>query len=161
MSEHWLPIPGFETVYSVSDLGRVRRDRTGRVLKGSAAGIGYRKVILCCSGVTAHRYVHEIVLEVFVSPRPPGQEACHGNGRRDDNRLSNLRWDTRKNNHADKLLHGTASRGERHGRRKLSASDVKAIRAAEGTYREIGEHFGVGPMQVHRIKTKQNWSSLP
>jgi hypothetical protein len=164
MTERWVEIAGFEGLYFVSDLGRIRSARryrvSGRILKPSAAGDGYRKVTLCGGGARIARYVHELVLTHFVGPRPDGMEVAHNNGRRDDNRLANLRWDTRSGNHADKIIHGTACRGERHGRRKLSASDVVAIRHAKGSLREIGDRFGVGPMQVHRILAGQNWSSL-
>lgn len=161
MTEVWAPIEGFEEAYEVSSLGRVRSARryrvSGRILRPSAAGNGYRKVALRAGEKRATRYVHHLVLEAFVGPRPTGTEACHRNGRRDENDLANLRWDTRSGNHADKHVHGTACVGERHGRRKLSAADVAAIRAATGTLSAIGERFGVGPMQIHRIKSGKNW----
>jgi hypothetical protein len=50
------------------------------------------------SGKGKDFYVHILVLEAFVSPRPPGMETCHRNGDRKDNRLSNLRWCTHKEN---------------------------------------------------------------
>ena len=87
MSERWLPVPGFEGLYEVSDEGRVRclpRHRVrGGVLRPSAAGKGYLKVQLVHKQRHAHRYVHELVLTTFVGPRPPGMEVAHGNGKRD------------------------------------------------------------------------------
>lgn len=165
MTERWRIIAGFEGLYYVSDLGRVRSVRRyktpERILVPSRAGKGYCKVCLCRRGEKyIHRYVHELVLEAFVGPRPDGMEAAHNNGRRDDNKLTNLRWDTRAGNHADKIEHGTMCQGETHGRRKLTAPQVITIRASQGTLREIGDKFGVGPMQVHRIKTRENWGSL-
>lgn len=171
MSEDWLSVVGFEGVYEGSNLGRVRSlDRmvkrgsgsmaiSGRVMSPSEAGKGYRKVALCSSERQVHRYVHEMVLEAFVSPRPLGQESAHGNGKRDDNRLENLRWDTRSGNHADKRAHGTLCQGETHGRRKLSLSDVLKIRSSNGSCKEIGQQFGVCPMQISRIKTGKNWKA--
>ena len=46
------------------------------------------------------------VLEAFVGPCPPGLEACHGNDVADDNRLENLRWDTRTENQLDRVRNG-------------------------------------------------------
>jgi len=155
--EQWRPIRGFEGLYSVSDLGRVKNDRSDRILRGSAAGKGYRKIILCDNGNQTHRYVHEVVLEAFIGPRPMGMDAAHGNGVRSDNRLNNLRWDTRAGNFADKIAHGTSAVGERHGRRKLTAAQVEAIRQSLGTRTAIGKHFGVSQAQVSRIKLGKNW----
>lgn len=108
MSERWLPIPGWEGLYEVSDLGRVRslkrpgvKGHSARIMKGSKAGAGYRKVILWHNGRTEHIYVHRLVLTAFVGPCPEGMEACHGNAVRDDNRLENLRWDTGSENIRD------------------------------------------------------------
>lgn len=103
MAEAWKPVAGFPR-YEVSDQGRVR---SNRVLNGSAAGDGYRKVILCRPGEQAHTYVHSLVLETFVGPRPPGMYACHNDGDRGNNALANLRWDTPSANNLDQLKHGT------------------------------------------------------
>lgn len=161
MTEEWKEVVEFEGLYEVSNLGRIRclpRHRVrGGILTASAAGDGYRKVTLCDKDRHEHRYVHDVVLTAFVGKRRVGQEAAHGNGTRHDNRLENLRWDTRSGNNADKIAHGTLSQGETHGRRKLSLSEVIEIRRSEGTCREIGKRFGVGPMQISRIKTGKNW----
>lgn len=70
---------------------------------------GYPMVTLCQGGKQGNHHVHTIVLEAFVGPCPPGMEACHDPDRTRTNCLpSNLRWDTRKANHADKRKHGTA-----------------------------------------------------
>lgn len=50
--------------------------------------------------------VHRLVLEAFVGPCPEGMEALHGNAIRNDNRLCNLRWDTKSENSQDRVRHG-------------------------------------------------------
>lgn len=52
------------------------------------------------------RYVHQLVLEAFVGPRPEGMEACHWNDVCTDNRLENLRWDTTSANRHDQVRNG-------------------------------------------------------
>lgn len=154
MMEVFKPISG-EPGYEVSDMGRVMRD--GRIIKGSKAGIGYRKIIFV-SG--AHRYVHHLVLETFAEERPEGYEACHLNGIRDDNRLSNLMWGTRKENHSHKNAHGTAMVGEKHWNAKLTSAQAKKIRwlldkGLGGKY--LARRFGVSPMTISRIKNNKAW----
>lgn len=100
----WRPVPDWER-YEISTAGQIRRG--GRVLKGLALGDGYRGIILCDRGTQQRRYIQDLVLTAFVGPRPAGLYACHDNGVRDDNRLSNLRWDTPSANNLDQLRHGT------------------------------------------------------
>lgn len=121
MIEVWKAIPGHEGKYEASDLGRVRSlDRTlvhgngfvrrmrGRVLRGHARLDGYVEVVLGLGarGRTKHWRIHQLVLAAHVGPCPRGFEACHGDGDRSNNRLDNLRWDTRIANAQDTIAHG-------------------------------------------------------
>lgn len=122
-TEQWLPVLGYEGVYEVSDLGRIRsldrevvdfpggspRVRTfyGRLLSLYLDSRGlYMTVRLKLNGQGHTRSVHRIVLEAFVGPCPNGMECCHANDVKDDNRLSNLRWDTSSENKYDKVSNG-------------------------------------------------------
>lgn len=160
MTERWEPIAGTSGLYSVSDLGHIRNERRNRFLIGTLVGNGYRAVELC--GV--RRYIHEIVLTTFVGPRQSGTEGCHNNGVMTDNRATNLRWDTRKNNHADKKRHGTQSRGENHGTSKLTEKAVLEIRrlvSAGAVQRSLCPKFAVSPMTISRIVRRELWTHLP
>jgi hypothetical protein len=67
------------------------------------AGKGYPQVSLALTGVgrREYRYVHDLVLLAFVGAKPAGLEVCHGDGVKTNNRLSNLRYDTRSANALD------------------------------------------------------------
>jgi NUMOD4 motif/HNH endonuclease len=123
MTERWLPIVGFEGLYEVSDLGRVRSlgrvDSLGRkwsrqLLRLGIAGRGYAKVDLRKQGKYAAVYVHTAVLTAFIGPKPPGHECAHKDGGLRNNRLSNLAWKTHRENEADKVRHGTKLIREKH-----------------------------------------------
>lgn len=120
MTEKWLPVVGFEGIYEVSDLGRVRslrrkvwqprgagfwRTQESRILKPSVAR-GYLRVTLRDSGVVSSQAVHRLVLTAFVGPCPSGMEACHFDDDPTNNQLSNLRWDTPSANHRDRTRNG-------------------------------------------------------
>jgi hypothetical protein len=120
MTENWKPIPGHEGRYEVSDHGRVRsvdrdvayangsvRRYSGQAVKGRATASGHLRVSLYGGSGDRDHFVHRLVLEAFVGPRPSGMEGCHDNGIPDDNRLTNLRWDTTRENHLDRVKHGT------------------------------------------------------
>lgn len=126
MTERWLPVPGYEGHYEVSDLGRVRalprrtlhvssRFPNGRwhTLKGglrklSCIDPGYLYLNLRLpEGGKALRSVHSLVLEAFVGPRPEGMVTRHLNGDRTDARLENLTYGTPSENMYDRRAHGT------------------------------------------------------
>lgn len=115
-TELWSPVPEYEELYEVSNMGKVkslgRVDRLGRewrprVLKPGIRHGGYSVVNLWRDGQRAQWLVHRLVLFAFVGPCPDGMEGCHNDGNPRDNSLSNLRWDTRSANHLDKVKHGT------------------------------------------------------
>lgn len=55
-----------------------------------------------------HRYVHAMVLETYVGPKPPDMNlGRHLNGNSLDNSIENLRWGTYSENELDKVAHGT------------------------------------------------------
>lgn len=116
MTENWLPVVGYEGLYEVSDRGRVRslarvcaagRKRKGRILSQSSGRYGHRRVVLYRDAVRTQWMAHVLVLTAFVGPRPEGMECCHGNGNPADNRVENLRWDTRSANQRDSVRAGT------------------------------------------------------
>lgn len=124
--EQWLPVVGHEGSYEVSDQGRVRslpravvrrhykghlvpHTVRGRILKVCANGDGYSTVSL---GKNNTVRTHRIVAEAFLGPSPfLKAEVCHNDGNGLNNYASNLRWDTRSNNHKDKVKHGTHNWG--------------------------------------------------
>jgi hypothetical protein len=73
-----------------------------------------------------------------------------------------LSWKTRAENEADKIEAGTSNRGERQWRAKLTADQVRAIRAREGTMtkEKIAEQFGVSPACIAAIHHRENWAWL-
>lgn len=85
--------------------GHVLKDFDRKLRDGSLSG--YRSVCMRRNGNRRRNYyVHELVLFAFRGPRPTADhEACHGNGIRHDNRLSNLRWGTYADNADDRRRH--------------------------------------------------------
>lgn len=125
--ETWRPVVGFEGVYEVSDLGRVRsldreilnplpngtirRQRIhGRVLTPGIAKIGRYPYVNLSRGNKNQRshHVHRLVMEAFVGPLPAGMQTRHLNGDPSDCRLANLAYGTPTQNALDKRAHGTS-----------------------------------------------------
>jgi len=99
-NEVWLPVKDYEGIYDVSDLGRVRRINTGRILKGGIDGHGYRAVTLSKNGITECIKVHRLVAMAFLNHKPCGYKIVvnHININKLDNRASNLELVTVREN---------------------------------------------------------------
>lgn len=108
--EKWLPVPGWEKFYLVSDLGRVwSMHQFGRFIIGMEVAGGYRVIKLRDNHRIAHKAVHVLVLMAFRGPRPTElHEGCHNDGDARNSHLVNLRWDTAAANQADRRKHGKA-----------------------------------------------------
>lgn len=118
--ERWLPVPGYEGYYEVSDHGNVRSvDRwvprvdgkrnhyTGKALTLLVDPEGYRVVRLSRDGQTRSKFAHRLVVEAFNGPVPDGLVCCHNDNDPSNNRLDNIRVDTQAGNIADKRRFGT------------------------------------------------------
>ena len=100
--EKWKKIDGFEN-YSVSSEGRVRNDKTGRVLKNKLVR-GYQSVMLYPG--RKMMIVHRLVALAFI-PNPSNlPQVNHINEIKTDNRVENLEWCTAKHN----INHGTRNK---------------------------------------------------
>ena len=117
--ERWLPVPGYEGMYEVSSVGRVRSlprivhrkdGRSRRALGGDlnrrVSGTGYLCVDLWKENQGSRENVHVLVAAAFIGPRPDGMFVCHYNDVKTDNRVENLRYATPADNEADKRRNG-------------------------------------------------------
>lgn len=75
---------------------------------------------------------------------------------------AHLRWASAAENEADKVLHGVASKGERHGRAKLSFQQVLAIREAHASgsssRADIAREYGMDPSHISAIVSGRAWA---
>lgn len=118
--ERWLDVGGFEGLYQVSDLGRIRsvdrgvsdgKGRTkkmvGRVLRLSPDSRGYLVASVCKEGKRRIVRAHRLVLAAFVGPCPDGCEVRHGANGVEDNSVGNLSYGTHIKNQLDRRRDGT------------------------------------------------------
>jgi hypothetical protein len=112
--EVWEWIPEYEDHYVASDKGRIYsfNGRRGehRFLKLTPHKCGngalYYVVSLHKEGRQKQFMVHRLILLAFVGPCPDDMEACHWDDDSSNNRLGNLRWDTKSANELDKVRNG-------------------------------------------------------
>jgi hypothetical protein len=138
--ERWKWVVGYEGLYEVSDLGRVRsvdrvvrhsqhstKNLLGRVLRPAPyIKSGRLGVLLCKEGVPRTTKVHRIVMAAWVGPCPDGCEVRHGPNGVSDNSVSNLSYGTRSENQLDRRRDGTDN-----GRRVVRSDGVEFVNMRE------------------------------
>lgn len=100
--ETWKPIPGCE--YEASSEGRIRRTKTGRVVKPFVDPLQTYGRITVYGGAKRRKVmVHRLVALAYLGPLPEGMEIDHINSNRFDNRPANLRYVTPEQNAANPI----------------------------------------------------------
>ncbi len=181
--ELWKPISGWEEMYAVSTLGRVKsfarafpiyfkrwnvhtmRHKAEKILKGT--GWPYPRVELKAAHHFLWIHIHRLVAEAFI-PNPEGKPCVnHKDGNKKNNHISNLEWCSYAENahHArDVLLVEFNPRplvGEQCGFSKLKERDVLDIREIEGqTHRSIAKMFGVNRSLIGLIRSRKIWAHI-
>lgn len=106
MNEIWKDIKDYEGLYQVSNLGRVKRVTTGRVLKALKHKGGYSMVTIYKNNVMSTKTIHRLVAEAFI-PNPENKpQINHIDENKTNNMVSNLEWVTSKENNN----HGTRNK---------------------------------------------------
>lgn len=95
MIEEWKDIPGYEGVYEISNLGRVRRN--GKILK-PLKDSGYLRAHLSKNGIAKKVLIHRLVAFAFI-PNPNNYpEINHKDEDKTNNTVENLEWCSREYN---------------------------------------------------------------
>lgn len=168
--EEWRDIPGYKGAYQVSSCACIRsldridaigRQIKGRILHNTPDTHGYLHVRLCRNSTEITYKVARLVLLAFRGPPKLGQETCHSDGNRKNDKLANLQWRTSAENAADRKKRGTAyhPHGERNGAAKLTTANVHIIRSViAGTPHHVfARRFGVSESQISRIRAGKHW----
>lgn len=161
MEETWKDVEGYEGLYQVSNLGRVKsleryviRGRGGiskvreRILKCGHDKDGYSCVALMLNGKRTTFRVHRLVAQAFI-PNPENKPFVnHINEDKTNNHAKNLEWCTCKENNN----HGT--RNERMA--KTQGKPIIGIALKDGEvlafeYASQAEKYGFDKSHIHKV----------
>jgi len=165
--EIWKDVVGYEGLYQVSNLGRVKNILKDRFLSQSVntKKFGYYRLVLKNSEGEKHFLVHRLVATAFLGNPPKGYHTNHKNGNTFDNRMENLEWVTAKENsrHRVKVLKNGI--GEDCGAAKLKENDVRTIRKIlknnpKTTQTSLARRFNVSPRAIRFIKNNETWTYI-
>lgn len=128
--ERWQPVEGYEGIYEVSDLGRVRSFRNNRyglrkepkIIRGQK-GRHYITVALCKDGFVKTAYIHRLVAEAFNCNPECLPVVNHKDGNKLNNRADNLEWCT----HEENMHHASTNDIGGFGRRKVVCVENGAV----------------------------------
>ena len=98
MKEIWKDIIGFEGIYEISNLGRIRRIKTGRILSTRRSDGWYITVTLYKDKKRYGKSLHRLVAETFVHNPYNLPEVNHIDEDKTNNRADNLEFCDRKYN---------------------------------------------------------------
>jgi len=173
MMEEWRDVIGYEGWYQVSNEGRVKRIKPGRGARAGhilkpAQDKDYLHVILCRNSWCQTRRIHMLVAEAFIGARPEGLCVNHKNGKKRDNRPSNLEWVTLSENmkHSYDTLgrQWKGPRGEKGGGAKLTRQQVKEIRrlytTGKYTHKQLAKMFNVCKRNIGSILNRNSWKHI-
>lgn len=173
MEERWRSVVGYEGVYEVSDLGRLRRVRpargtsAGRLLKPSVSTDVYPRANLWRDGRPRSVLVHRLVAAAFLGEPNVGSQVNHRNGDKTDNRVANLEWTTAAANLTHARSTGlNSSEGEGHGHSKLTAEQVAyarrvyVFRDPTRSMTALAHRFGVDATTMRNAIRGRTWKHV-
>ena len=181
MQERWKAVQGFESLYEVSNQGRIKSLKrtfvrsdgkpltvSERILKGSKDTKGYLQVELKKDGQRIIRFVHRLVAEAFVENPDCKSQVNHKDGNKLNNVAENLEWVTCKENinHAWENDLNKPFLGENHPNHKLTEDDVRFIRkhyqprSKEFGVRALARKFGVTICPIRRVINGEGWKHV-
>lgn len=99
MKEEWKPIKGYEGLYEVSNMGRVKSlHRSQGIILKQGTFHGYMKVGLHKNGTRSTKKVHRLVATAFIRNPNNYEFVNHKDGNKKNNTVDNLEWCTRSYN---------------------------------------------------------------
>ena len=175
--EVWKEIKGYNGIYQVSNIGRVKSKtqyckgrlgsgkQNGRVLKQQKCYKGYLRVSLSFNKVRFNTGVHRLVALSFIDNPLNKPQVNHINGIKTDNTVENLEWCTNKENqiHAVKNKLNNPNLGEKHHMSKLSNKDVNVVRWIHKigwSNKQLAEDYNVSQTAMSNILRNKTYKNV-
>lgn len=166
MEETWKDVAGYEGLYQISNLGRIKSfhfRKGNRVTSGFSAKRGYKRVRLCkpCCKIK-NQFIHRLVAEAFIPNLDNKPTVNHIDGNPSNNNSENLEWATPQEQITHAIKIGlTNQRGENGPKSKLT--DKIVIEAREDyrftniTMKKLAEKYNVSRSTIMDAVRGDTW----
>lgn len=171
MEEIWKDIEGYEGIYKVSNLGRIKglpylkegfikRQLNERQKNFYTTHKGYLEVVLSNRGIDKRYSVHRVVAKTFINNTENKPQVNHKNGIKTDNRVENLEWTTNLENQRHSYRTGLDAYSKYNHSKSKVVLDLNTGIFYKSIY-EAAETIGVGRSVLAswlrgKYKTKTN-----
>ena len=156
MEEIWKDVKGFEGIYQVSNLGRVKSVRRNIILKNRIARNGYKRVLLCTNNIPKNYYIHRLVATAFISNPNNYPIVNHKDENPQNNSVGNLEWCTQEYNvnYGTGIAKRARSRSKKVLQFKPDGTFVKEWKSTMDVQRNLGfNHTHISACCRNIIKT--------
>lgn len=165
-NEKWLHINGYEELYEISNMGRVRSIfyfKKGRVMKPSLQMVeNYKRyrVNLVKGGKAKCFKVHRLVAQAFI-PNPENKlQVNHIDNNPLNNIVTNLEWVTNLENSHHSMNQGRLNRGSKNGMAKLNEEEVIKIRTSNLSVLDLSNKYKISKSAIKNILNNKRWKHV-
>jgi HNH endonuclease/NUMOD4 motif len=160
--EEFRPVVGYEGHYQVSDQGRVRSLKRGKVMAQMKNRRGYLQINLYWEGRAKNYLVHRLVAQAFLGRIPLAWQVNHKDGVKTNNKLDNLEVVTAEANRAHAREKGLfrPKHGEENFNAKLTEEDVRTIRRLwqeKVSALEISFRYRMSQRAIYSVIKRETW----
>lgn len=162
MIEKWKPILETDSRYSISNLSRVRNNKTNLILKAYLDKDNYYRTTLRSKTKQLNRLIHRLVAQHFISNPDNKATVNHIDGNKQNNSIKNLQWCSNQENidHAWGKGLMEVNHGEKHPNAKLTKKDViqiKSMLKLKINRILIAKKFKISKTQISNIARGTSW----
>lgn len=154
--EIWKDIEGYDGLYQVSNLGRIKSIKNNTILKTRLNCCGYPYVNLYKNNVRKTKTVHRIVGENLIKNLKELSCINHIDGNKENNNISNLEWCTRSENIKHAYKNGL-HKINKHNEKKVKQIDVEngIILNVFDSVRQIEKTLGFSSTNISKCCRKE------